>query len=177
VIEMKVARGCAVALGAAAILAALGGVVPGAKAFTEGEMPSDAAAAYRSLIPAAPKGAVSWEMLEKATVAVDESAKDGIARPRFTDEVAALDGKQIRVKGYIFPLSQASRQSRFLLTAYPPDCPFCMPAGPTQMILVESARPVEYSMEPVVVAGRLELQKTANNGLLYKVVGAQLEAE
>lgn len=174
---MRISRRCATALGVAAIAAGLAGVVSGAHAFSEGEMPADAAAAYRNLIPAAPKGAVSWETLEKATIAVDETATDGVARPRFTDEVAALDGKEIRVKGYIFPLSQAPRQSRFLLTAYPPDCPFCLPAGPTQMILVESARPVDYSMDAVVIAGRLELQKNANNGLLYKVVRAKIEAD
>jgi hypothetical protein len=146
-------------------------------AFTlEKNMPADAAAAYRELIPAAPKGAVSWETLDKTTVVVDEGSKYGVAKPVFPDEIVALDGKEIRVKGYVFPLDQAVRLSRFLLTAYPPDCPFCLPAGASQMIFVECAKPLEFSMDAVVVAGRLQLQR-GGDGLLYKMTGARFEAD
>jgi uncharacterized protein len=164
-------------LWAAAALAWAIGMTP-LHAFTiEKNPPIDPAAAYRELIPAAPVGAVSWETLEKTTVAVDESSKDGVARPRFPDEIAALDGKEIRVKGYVFPLDQAVRLSRFLLTAYPPDCPFCLPAGATQMIFVECARPLESPKDAVVVAGRLQLLRNTSDGLLYKMSGARFEKE
>ncbi len=99
----------ALLISAAALVLAVA-APPVAHAFTiEKNLPADAAAAYRELIPAAPEGAVSWETLEKTTVVVDETSKDGVARPRFPDEIAALDGKEIRVKGYVFPLDQAVR--------------------------------------------------------------------
>ena len=64
-------------------------------------------------------------------------------------------------------------QHHFLISAVPPHCPFCLPAGPDEIIEVKAAQPVAYAIEPIVLAGRFVVVKDDSYGLLYQLVDAK----
>jgi uncharacterized protein len=56
--------------------------------------------------------------------------------------------------GFLYPLEGGVSHDHFLLTAWPPSCPFCLPAGPSQMVEVFCAEPVDFS-EGAILTGEL----------------------
>jgi hypothetical protein len=114
-------------------------------------------------------GLVSWRSLVK----VDYThAKDRIAL-RFDDRIKALDGKEVNLRGFITPLASTGDQQHFILSSKPPTCPYCLPAGPDEMVEVFSRTPVRYSFDPITVSGRFELLSDDASGLYYRMTDAQ----
>lgn len=89
--------------------------------------------------------------------------------PEFAPEVLALRDKVQRVHGFMMPLDPGEKQVHFLLTSVPLTCPFCMPGGPESMIEVKTKTPVKYTMEPVVVEGKLAVLADDAYGLYYRI--------
>lgn len=121
-----------------------------------------------------PKGGTSWQLLE-STRETTRKAADGYIRskPVFPAAVQALNGKRIRVAGFMMPLENASKQKHFVLMAYPPGCPFHTHAMPNQFIEVKAdqAFPVEIE-QAVVVEGVLELTGMDESGIFYRMKAA-----
>lgn len=90
-------------------------------------------------------------------------------RPRYTPEQQALNDKSQRVQGFMMPLEPGEKQKHFLLTSVPLTCAFCTPGGPESMVEVYSQNPVKYSLEPVVVEGRLMVLADDPYGLYYRI--------
>jgi hypothetical protein len=78
----------------------------------------------------------------------------------------------VRVQGFMLPLEPGEKQKHFLLSAVPTTCSFCIPAGPEGLIEVRSKTPVPYSLEPVVVEGKLAVLEKDPYGLYYRVTDA-----
>ena len=82
-----------------------------------------------------PPGATDWKVFGK-TKQIDVRGKtpDGYDlqyyKPEFTPEVTALDGKQITIKGFMFPLNETEKQKLFLIGPFPINCPFQYPCRP-----------------------------------------------
>jgi hypothetical protein len=76
------------------------------------------------------------------------------------------------VQGFMMPLEPGEKQSHFLLTSVPMSCSFCMPGGPESMIEVKTKTPVKYTLEPVVVEGRLAVLADDPYGLYYRLTDA-----
>jgi hypothetical protein len=111
---------------------------------------------------------VSWSTLGKVTLV---KQKDRYV-PEFSKELAALDKAQVTLKGFMMPLDAAAKQKRFLLSAVPSDCGFCMAAGPDQIVEVLARQGLEYVLDPVTVSGRFVLVRDDAGGLLYRLVDA-----
>jgi hypothetical protein len=103
-------------------------------------------------LEAAPAGTISWELLQQAKTVQKADKKFG---PEFTKEIRSLDKKQVKLYGFMMPLEQSRLQKRFLLASFPPHCSFCLPGGPESMVEVIADKPVEFTYEPIIVAGRL----------------------
>lgn len=114
-------------------------------------------------------GVVSWRTLAQ----VQPVSKNGVMVPEFSKEVLGLDRKDVRVQGFIIPLDVGDKQQRFLLSAVPPHCPFCLPAGPDALVEVVAKTPVKYGFEPIVVAGRFAVLKGDPSGVLYRLTDAE----
>ena len=122
-----------------------------------------------------PKGGVSWQLLE-STKETTRKADDGYIRskPVFPASVQALDGKRIRVAGFMMPLENASRQKHFVLMAYPPGCPFHTHALPNQFIEVKADQAFAVEIEQaIVVEGVLELTGMDESGIFYRMKAAR----
>jgi len=96
--------------------------------------------------------------------------------PQFSKDILGLDRKPVRVYGFIIPLDMGADQKHFLLSAVPPHCPFCLPAGPDALVEVHAKKALSYGFEPIVVAGRFEVLKDDPAGVLYRMTDAEAVA-
>jgi hypothetical protein len=113
-------------------------------------------------------GVVSWRTLAQVS-----SVKQGNKMvPEFSKDILALDKKDTRVQGFMIPLDVGDKQKRFLITAVPPHCSFCLPAGPDAVVEVVAKTAVKYTFDPIVVAGRFSVLKDDAAGLLYRLADA-----
>ena len=121
-----------------------------------------------SMLPDA-RGAVPWSLLSKT--AIRKIA--GKLGPDFPAGLRSFNGKTVKLQGYILPLEAGQSHSRFLLSAWSPTCPFCLTAGPEAMVEVQARSAVKYSLDPVVVQGRLQLLDNDAAGPFYRLVEAE----
>ncbi len=113
-------------------------------------------------------GVVSWR-----TLAQVQPVKQGNKMvPEFSKDILALDKKETRVQGFMIPLDVGDKQKRFLLTAVPPHCSFCLPAGPDAVVEILAKSPVRYTFEPIVLSGRFTVLRDDSAGLLYRLSDA-----
>ena len=111
---------------------------------------------------------VAWSVL----TAVKTRAEKNRLLPVFPPTVMALNQKSQRIQGFMMPLEPGEKQSHFLLSSVPMTCSFCVPGGPESMVEVKTRTPVRYSMEPVVVEGRLLVLADDPYGLYYRMTDA-----
>jgi len=111
---------------------------------------------------------VSWQTLAK----VEPVKENGKMVPSFARDVLALDKKDQRVQGFMIPLDAGDKQKRFLLTAVPPHCSFCLPAGPDSVVEIVARSPVRYTFDPIVVSGKFVVLRNDSAGLLYRLSDA-----
>jgi hypothetical protein len=119
-------------------------------------------------------GVVPWETLRELEISY-ESKGPGMTdfKSSFTTALLDLDGKEVKLAGFIYPLEAAEAHERFLLAAYPPSCPFCLPGGATEMVEVLAKPPVRFTYDAIVLAGRFELLRDDPSGLLYRLHDAR----
>lgn len=118
--------------------------------------------------------ATMWDRLA-TTQEANETRDDGIwIVPVFSDDVKALDGKVIRVTGFMFPVEAGERHSYFLLQPRPPHCPFCFNVGANQVIEVQLDMAVTYSILPMTIEGALTLVSDDERGIFYRMNAARV---
>lgn len=127
------------------------------------------AAIFSSTLLPEVQGVVAWK-----TLAQVEPIKQGDkVVPRFSDEILGLDNKAVRVQGFILPLDLGDQQHHFLLSAVPPHCPFCLPAGPDAIVEVIAKKGIEYGFEPVILGGKFAVLRNDPAGVLYRLTEAE----
>ncbi len=90
----------------------------------------------------------------------------------FSPAILTLDKRDVKVQGFMIPLDMGDKQKRFLLSAVPPHCAFCMPAGPDAVVEIVARTPVKFGFEPIVVSGKFAVLKDDANGVLYRLTDA-----
>jgi len=118
-----------------------------------------------------------WKTLSKITYKkqYDELMGFKIDIPVFSDPVKALEGKEITVKGYIIPVEGYKSHKEFIFSAFPYNmCFFCGGAGPETVMEVEASEPVEYTAEQVYLKGKLTLNDSDINRLMYLITDATI---
>ena len=125
--------------------------------------------AFQSVL-ADDRAVVSWEALAQVTLV---KQKDRYI-PEFSKQIAALDNREVRLRGFMLPLEPGARQKRFLLSAQPPECGFCMPGTAEQFAEVLARMPIKYVGEPILVSGTFMLVRDESGGLLYRLTEATL---
>lgn len=118
-----------------------------------------------------------WKTLSKITFKkqYDEMLGFKVDVPVFGQEIQALSGKTITVKGYIIPVEGYKNHKEFVFSAFPYNmCFFCGGAGPETVMEVFAKEAVQYTAEPVVLKGKLELNDSDINRLIYTLQDAVL---
>ncbi|HSA81228.1 MAG TPA: DUF3299 domain-containing protein [Geminicoccaceae bacterium] len=117
-----------------------------------------------------PAGVVSWDTLGELDVRTEVLGPlRAVFHTDYSAAIKALDGEDVKLMGFLFPLEGKLEHERFLLTAWPPSCPFCLPAGPTQMVEVFCAEPITFTDGAILVGGRFELLHDDPSGLHYRL--------
>jgi len=111
---------------------------------------------------------LGWPALDALKYVQD----DGIWKAEFEQEVIDMDGKEVTIEGFMMPLDQAVKQKKFLMSASPTDCMFCMPGGAVVEVLATEG--VEFSYEPIAVSGTFKLDKDDKYGLFYRLLKAKV---
>jgi hypothetical protein len=114
-------------------------------------------------------GVVSWKTLSE----VEQVKQGDRVAPKFSDAILRLDAQPIRVQGFILPLDLGDQQHHFLLSAVPPHCPFCLPAGPEALVEVTAKKPIAYAIEPIIVSGKFAVVRNDPSGVLYRLTDAE----
>ena len=114
------------------------------------------------------KGVLSWKTLGEVKPV---KQKDKFV-PEFAKAISALDKKEVKIQGFMMPLDMGEKQQRFILTALPPSCSFCLPGGPEQMVEVQAKSAVKYGFEPILLTGKLAVLKDDPMGLYYRLTDA-----
>lgn len=109
-----------------------------------------------------PDGGVDWKIFaETKEEAYSVVREDGIewegVKPVFADAIKKLDGKTVKMTGYMFPLDQTEEQTQFLFGPFPLSCPYHYHVSNNMTVEAHAKKPIEFSYEPVTVEGVLEL--------------------
>ena len=127
-----------------------------------------------------PKGGISWQIFgatkQNTYSYLDEEGMEwsGV-RPEFSDDLQKLDGSEILIQGYMFPLDQSEQQSKFLLGPFPMSCPFHYHSPPNLIIEVHAKAPVDFSYEAVNIKGMLKLiPKDDEYNVFYRLQNAEI---
>ena len=118
-----------------------------------------------------------WKTLAKITYKkeYDEFLGFKIDKPVFSPEIKALDGKEITVKGFIIPVEGYKSHKEFIFSAFPYSmCFFCGGAGPESVMEVVSIDAVAYTAESIVIKGKLKLNSSDVNKLMYALTDARI---
>lgn len=121
-----------------------------------------------------------WKTLAKITYKkqYDEIMGFKVDVPVFSPDIKSLDGQEVTVRGYIIPVEGYKSHNEFVFSAYPYNmCFFCGGAGPETVMEVVASEPVKYTSEPVTLKGKLELNDSDINRLIYAITDASLIAE
>lgn len=109
---------------------------------------------------------VTWKTLSHARFKEGKSME-----VEFAEDIKNLNGHDITITGYIFPLEASGEQRHFLLSAYPPSCPYCLPGGPTELIEVTDSEAIKFTYDPITIHGKFELLTgdALKEGMFYKM--------
>lgn len=115
-----------------------------------------------------------WDTLMTSKVHVNGAT--GLYEISFSDGVKALEGKKIKISGFLLPLEATETFSRVLLSRKTPACFFCLPGGPNEIIEVHTARPISWSDDLVTFDGTLNLVQDEETGMVYVMQETKLVA-
>lgn len=118
-----------------------------------------------------------WKDLAKITFKkqYDEMLGFKVDVPVFSEDLKKMAGKVVEVKGYVIPVEGYKSHKEFVFSAYPYNmCFFCGGAGPETVMEVYAKEPIKYSADPIIIKGKLELNDSDVNRLIYSLSDAEL---
>jgi uncharacterized protein len=115
---------------------------------------------------------LSWSVLQEVQSVKTQSEKGEVWIPKFTDELKKMNAKPVKLYGFMIPTQAGETQKEFVLTPYPPSCPFCLTMGPNSVVQVICDEPAKVTFEPVVVSGKLAVMESDESGFYYRITGA-----
>ena len=122
----------------------------------------------------------TWKTLSKITYKkeYDELMGFKVDVPVFSEEIKEMAGKEINIKGYIIPVEGYKSHTEFIFSAFPYNmCFFCGGAGPETVMEVSSVEAVKYTAEQIEIIGKLELNDSDINRLMYILKDVKLVKE
>lgn len=116
-----------------------------------------------------------WTTLQKVSWKhfYDENLGFDVSLPIFSDEVKALDGKKVLIKGFILPVDTDGNY--MVLSALPmSQCFFCGGAGPETVMEIALAKNRNLLNKEVTLKGILRLNKDDFLRLIYRLEDAEI---
>ncbi len=96
--------------------------------------------------------------------------------PKFNEPIQKLEGKEIVLSGYIIPFEGMFSPDHLIISSVPvASCFFCGGAGPESVAEIYLKETVKYTAKKVTVSGKLKLNSTDIDQLMYILEDATLE--
>jgi hypothetical protein len=115
-----------------------------------------------------PMNSTSWSTLAKVTYKVGRDEYGELSIPVFGEDIKKLQGKEIELPGYIVPFDGMFKPDHIILSSLPISaCFFCGSGGPESVIEIYLKEPIKYTANAIKVRGKLELNETDYNQLMY----------
>lgn len=133
-----------------------------------------------------PPGTIPWQLLRQVKLVEGKAEdvknakdikgtttkKNAPPLPQFSPQLKELDNQEVKLYGFVLPLSTGAKQKHFLISPLPSHCPYCVSQGPDSMVEVIAKTPVEFNQwEPIVVSGKLELVN--DQYLFFRLINAE----
>ena len=121
-----------------------------------------------------------WKTLSKITFKkqYDEMMGFKVDIPVFSKDIRSMEGKEVTVKGYVIPVEGYKSHKEFVFSAFPYNmCFFCGGAGPETVMEIVALEPVEYSADAITLRGKLQLNDSDINRLIYSLTDARVVKE
>ncbi|BBF79991.1 DUF3299 domain-containing protein [Asticcacaulis excentricus] len=112
-----------------------------------------------------------WVKLRQCKVRYN--AKTALYSLTPTDEVKALIGQTIKVRGFIIPLDGLDMTKHFLIGINTPVCLFHPPGEPNEVIEVRSLKAVPWNDKPVTIEGQFKLISNPEMGVFFAMTNAK----
>ena len=117
---------------------------------------------------------VSWMQLERIEYELRDESGSGFSLPipKFSNEIKNLEGKKVRVKGFVIPLNIEGTE--YAISAYPnASCFFCGSAGQESVMrLTLKDKRVKYNVDEFLeFEGELQLNYLPDD-LMYALEGS-----
>lgn len=97
----------------------------------------------------------NWEVIGSVNFKI---VKNKEMFPVFTPEIKKHADKPFELEGYIVPIKDGMKQTKFMLSTLPINqCYFCGKNGVPVMVLVELAEPIKFTYQTVTIKGVLKL--------------------
>jgi len=116
----------------------------------------------------------SWVPLAKVNYELRSFRGERFYWPVVSSEVRAMNGKTVTIRGYLILQLAEFRTKQFYLSKVPESqCFFCGGAGPESVMEVFTKTAVPKTSDPITVRGRLVVNTTDPNQILYSLVDAE----
>lgn len=112
---------------------------------------------------------IKWETLANVEWKWDGDFYEAV----FSKEAKELDGREVIVEGFMFPLEYTRKHKTFLISSTPmSDCFFCGPGEAESMVYILSDEPVDYKTSQFKMKGTFKLVDDTSMGILYQLENA-----
>ncbi len=110
----------------------------------------------------------NWELMADVEYKKSQDEYGEIFVPIFNDNVKSLEGKNITLPGYIIPFEGMFKPEHIIISSLPvASCFFCGNGGPETVAEVYLEEPIKYTANAIKVRGKLELNDTDYDKLMY----------
>lgn len=115
-----------------------------------------------------PNSSDNWKAMSEVGYEISEDEYGEIYVPKFGEKVKKMEGKQVSLKGFIIPFEGMFKPNQIILSSLPiAACFFCGGSGPETVAEAYLKEKIEYTSKPVTVTGRLMLNNTNQDQLMY----------
>ncbi len=117
----------------------------------------------------------NWKSMSAVKYEKSQDEYGEIYIPKFGDDVQKMNGKEVSLKGFIIPFEGMFEPKHIILSSLPvASCFFCGGSGPETVAEAYLKEEVKYTEKPVTVTGRLELNDTNFDQLMYVLKEAKI---
>jgi hypothetical protein len=109
-----------------------------------------------------------WKTLADVKLVTKKVNNYEVDVPRFGENAKSLNGKRIKLKGYLIPTSELNGRNQFMLSLLPYSmCYFCSNAGPETIVELLTTESFKFETIRIEVEGNLILNETDPEHHIY----------
>lgn len=115
-----------------------------------------------------------WHVLAEVGFKKTKMAGGEMEVPIFSAHLKEYNGKKIKLKSFVIPVSETGDESKFMLSSLPFNvCYFCGAAGPETIVEVETNQKVKFTSQAIWMEGTLYLNEKDPDHHIYILKSAK----